>query len=178
MIWKDRLEAAVKLDAATDEKAIRNKISDANEILDGAARKIAFAIHDIGFTIARNVFSTYWTNMSSSVMINDEASGYMTRINIDREMTVPYTYVVYVLVTINGIKINKRQIVQAREGLTIGDDGLDLEYGPITALTLEGAKEMTEPQNIKKVVDIVMEDMVNSYELFLDSLGKKKHPQF
>ena len=33
MIWKDKLEQAVKLDGDTDPKAIKNFISEANEVL-------------------------------------------------------------------------------------------------------------------------------------------------
>ncbi len=174
MIWKEKLQAAVKFDADTDPKAIKNFISEANEILEATSRKLTLAIHDMGFVIARTVFSTYWTDMNSKVQINDEASGYYTKLTVEREMSAPFSYTVYVLVTLNGIKINRKKLIMRSEGFTLGDDGFTEEYGTLTSLTFEGAKSMSDSQNVKAIVDQVMEDFVKSYEEFLSCMGKER----
>lgn len=172
--WKLELEEAVKLDAITDPEKLKNFISVEYEFLEKMARKIAFAIHDIGFVIARSTFSYYWTDMSSSVESNDETSGYSTKIKIEREMSIPFYHTIFVLVTNEGIKINGKYLTVSSDGNTLGDDGLNEDYRSVLSLSLEEVKAIEVSHDIRTVVDRVMEGFVESYKQFLTSIGK--HP--
>lgn len=172
MSWKEELDEAVKLDAVTDPEKIRNFISEDYELLERMARKITFGIHDIGFVMARSSFSNYWTDMSSSVHANDETSGFITKLKIDREMSIPFYHEVFVLITTEGIRINGKFMTVSSEGNTVGDDGITQEYKSIMALSLEEVKALEKDYTIRAVVDVVMQGFVESYRQFLTSIGK------
>ena len=176
MSWKEELDEAVKLDAMTDPEKIRNFISEDYELLERMARKITFAIHDIGFVMARSSFSTYWTDMSSNVQANDETSGYATKLKIEREMSIPFYHTIFVLVTTEGIKINGKFMTVSEDGNTIGDDGIREDYKSIMTISLEEAKALEQNHNIRAVVDVVMQGFVESYRQFLASIGKTIKP--
>src|SRR5689334_13879860 len=103
MEWKEKLEYAVRRDVETEPQGIKNFISDENELLDNTARNLAFAIHDTGFVSARKIFSRYWVNMTSTVGINDDVSGYYASLTLDRETSTPFHYSFYSIVTVDGI---------------------------------------------------------------------------
>lgn len=172
MTWKDELEKAVKIDAVTDPSKLKNIVSPEYVMLDQVARKIAFTIHDEGFMTARKMFSYYWTDMSSRVEEDLENSGYITEIKIEREMSIPFYHMIYVLVTNQGIKINGNYLTVSKEGATIGDDGLETEYRSIMVVTLEQAQALNASGDVSPILNTVMEGFVESYKHFLVNIGK------
>lgn len=172
MNWKDELEKAVKIDAVTDPAKLKNIVSPEYVLLDQVARKVTFSIHDEGFMTARKLFSHYWTDMSSKVEEDLENSGYITEIKIEREMSIPFYHMIYVLVTNQGIKINGKYITVSSDGSTVGDDGLDTEYKSIMVIPLEEAQVINTTGNIGSIIDTIMSGFVESYKHFLTNIGK------
>ncbi|MFN8578417.1 MAG: hypothetical protein U0354_16415 [Candidatus Sericytochromatia bacterium] len=174
MNWKEELEKAVNLDAVTDPKKLEPEASKEYILLDELARKLTFLIHDAGLMNARNVFSSYWTDMSSGIQINDQNSGYITQLKLEREMGTPFYHTIYVLVTNEGLKINCKYITISKDGRTLGDDGLAEDYKNVMNISLSEAKEIEESKNTRVVLDTVMTEFVQSYKHFLESINKFK----
>lgn len=171
MSWKEELERAVKIDAVTDPEKLKNVISEDYEFLDQMARKITFAIHDVGFVKARHLFSYYWTDMSSGVEFNNQTSGYITFLKLEREMSTPFYTTMAILVTNHGLRIQSKYTYISK--VVLMDDGPEETYHDILSLSLDELRTINDTNYINGVVDKVMDSYVGIYKRFLESIGKK-----
>jgi hypothetical protein len=170
MTWTEKLEYAVKRDAETQEEGLKNFISEENELLERIARKLTFAVHDRGFVIAREIFSQYWVNMSSTVGLNDDVSGYYTTLDLDRETTTPFHYGFYTIVTASGIICRSTSTAQKEGGMGGSDNYTQKVRKEMFSLTIDQARSMDNEQNIREFVDKVMLDYSDSYMAFLKGI--------
>jgi hypothetical protein len=170
MDWKEKLEYAVRRDVETEPQGIKNFISEENELLDITARKLTFAVHDLGFVTARLIFSRYWVNMTSKVGINDDVAGYYTTLILDRETSTMFNYSFYTVVTENGIICRSSGTVANEGGKSFTDDNLDKQRKKIAALSLDDVRAMENPGSLNTFVDTVMRDYAESYLTFLKTI--------
>ena len=168
--WTDKLEYLAQKDKETEPKSLKSFISEDNELLESVARKLTSAVNHQGYAIAKNIISKYWVNMSSAIGFNDDVSGYFTSLTIDRETTTGFTYTFYTIVTSNGILLKRGSTAKNHEGSTFGDDGLGKIGANFVPLSIEDAKSMENNDNVRAFVDSIMNDFVESFELFLKTI--------
>ncbi len=159
MIWVNELEQAIRFDKQLEPKRLELHISETLDKIEATARKLAFAVHDIGFVRARAVFERYWTGMSSEIQEDTEVGGYITSLTIEREMSYAFKYTIKLITTENGIMVNKKYrytFTDTREN--------EARLFAFSHLELE---KFNNPVFLKEFVDRIMFDFVHCYREFL-----------